>query len=62
MYEKQCANGIQEACDYMLLRESAFDAWFSESSGINGLCGALCIIWPLLFVTLYALGDREALS
>ena len=63
MYEEQCANGIQEACDYMLLREVAYQDWASESlPGWNGFCGALCIIWPLLFVTLYALGDRDTLS
>ena len=61
MYEEQCANGIPEACDYMLLREVAYQAWESPG-GTNGFCGAACIIWPLLIVNLLVFGDRETLS
>ena len=62
MYEEQCANGNPEACDYMLLREVAYQSWEGSPNGFYGFCGALCLIWPLLFVNLYALGDRETLS
>lgn len=59
MYEEQCANGIEEACNYMLLREVASDAFYDEDDGMKYFWNAFCIIWPLLWFNLILFGEKD---
>jgi hypothetical protein len=59
MYEEQCANGVEEACNYMLLREVAREAFFEEEDGMNVFFNACCIIWPLSILNLLLFGEKD---
>ena len=60
MYEKQCENGIEEACDYMLVREVASEAFYEENDASSILCLSGCVIWPLLWANLIYFGRFES--
>ena len=59
MYEEQCKNGVEEACNYMLLREVAEDAFYEEDDGMDFFYQACCIIWPLMIFTLWIFGAKD---
>lgn len=59
MYEEQCGNGVEEACNYMLLREVAEDAFYEENKGMEYIWGACCIILPLLWLNLLLFGEKN---
>ena len=60
MYEKQCENGIEEACDYMLVREVAREAFHEEHDAVSILCFRGCVIWPLFWANLIYFGRFES--